>query len=77
MRRRHHPRIIDDGNGTWLLECAGCSDDRSEALPIGIGIPLRDRVTAERLAANHYRERERKNLSAGMPELDPHTMDGW
>jgi hypothetical protein len=46
----HCHRPSDTGNGTWLLECDGCSG-ASEAIPVHIGIRLRDRVTAERLAA--------------------------
>jgi hypothetical protein len=30
-----------------------CRDDKASSVPIGIGMPLSDRVTAERLAENH------------------------
>jgi hypothetical protein len=36
-----------------VVECRQCRDDKSSSLPIGIGMPLPDRVTAERLAENH------------------------
>jgi hypothetical protein len=37
----------------WLVECAQCRNDTQSDLPIGIGMPLRDLETAERLRDNH------------------------
>jgi len=53
MRSPHHPRLIDRHDGTWAVECLGCRNDHLSDVPIGIGIPLPDRITAERLAENH------------------------
>jgi hypothetical protein len=53
VRSPHHPRIVHHPDGPWVVECRQCRDDRSSAVPIGIGLPLADRLTAERLAENH------------------------
>jgi len=53
VRSPHHPRIIHRPDGPWVVECRECRDDRSSTVPIGIGLPLPDQVTAERLAENH------------------------
>ena len=36
-----------------MVECAQCRNDLGSTVPIGIGMPLRDRETAERLRDNH------------------------
>jgi hypothetical protein len=36
-----------------VVECIECRNDTQSDLPIGIGMPLRDRETAERLRDNH------------------------
>lgn len=66
MHSPHHPRIFDLGGGRWQVECLGCRIDHLSDVPVGIGIPLQDRMTAERLAENHYRDRERKSLPTGI-----------
>ena len=53
VRSPHHPRVIHRPDGPWVVECRQCRDDRSSSVPIGIGLPLPDQVTAERLAENH------------------------
>jgi hypothetical protein len=35
------------------VECAQCHNDPASTVPIGIGMPLQDRETAERLRDNH------------------------
>ena len=55
MRSPHQPRIIHRPDGPWVVECKQCRDDTSSSVPIGIGMPLPDQVTAERLAENHAR----------------------
>ena len=62
MHSRHQPRIFGLGDGTWQVKCLGCPIDHLSGVPVGIGIPLQDRMTAERLGENQYRERERKSL---------------
>jgi hypothetical protein len=49
----HYPKITDGPDRTWLVECAQCRNDIQSDLPIGIGMPLRDLETAERLRDNH------------------------
>ncbi len=49
----HHPTISQAADATWIVECAQCRNDVTSAVPIGIGMPLRDRETAERLRDNH------------------------
>jgi hypothetical protein len=51
--QNHHPIITQGPDRTWLVECAQCRNDVTSAVPIGIGMPLQDRETAERLRDNH------------------------
>jgi hypothetical protein len=51
--QNHHPKITQRPDRTWVVECCECRNDRTSTLPIGIGMPLRDRETAERLRENH------------------------
>ena len=49
----HNPKITQGPDHTWVVECIQCRNDTQSDLPIGIGMPLRDRETAERLRDNH------------------------
>jgi hypothetical protein len=51
--QNHHPVITQRPDRTWVVECARCRHDVSSSVPIGIGMPLPDRETAERLRENH------------------------
>jgi hypothetical protein len=51
--QNHHPRIAQRADRTWIVECAQCHNDPGSSVPIGIGMPLLDRETAERLRDNH------------------------
>ena len=51
--QNHHPKIAQRPDHMWVVECTQCRNDLTSALPIGIGMPLRDRETAERLCENH------------------------
>jgi hypothetical protein len=53
--RPHQPCIIERPDQTWVIECRQCREDKVSSVPIGIGMPLSDRATAERLAENHRR----------------------
>ena len=53
MHSPHSPKIIGLRDGGWIVECLACRNDRMSEVPIGIGMPLPDRLTAERLAENH------------------------
>lgn len=64
MQRPHNPRVIDIGNGECVVECPQCSSGTATDVPIGIGLRMRDRITAELLAENH-RDTRRSNAMAG------------
>ena len=49
----HHPKITPGPDHTWLVECIQCRNDPQSELPIGIGMPLQNLETAERLRDNH------------------------
>lgn len=49
----HSPEITKGPNRTWVVECIQCRNDTQSDLPIGIGMPLHDFETAERLRDNH------------------------
>jgi hypothetical protein len=51
--QNHHPKVTQRADRTWVVECAQCRNDLVSTVPIGIGMPLRDRETAERLRENH------------------------
>ena len=51
--QNHHPKITQRTDRAWVVECAQCRNDPTSTVPIGIGMPLRDRETAERLRDNH------------------------
>ena len=57
MQSPHTPSVVDIGEDACLVECPQCREGRSVDVPIGIGIPMRDRITAELLAGNHRDER--------------------
>jgi hypothetical protein len=46
-----------------VVECIECRNDTKSELPIGIGVLLNDRVTAERLCENHALRSTRVALS--------------
>jgi hypothetical protein len=51
--QNHHPKVTQRSDRAWVVECAQCRNDLASSVPIGIGMPLRDRETAERLRDNH------------------------
>jgi hypothetical protein len=53
MRSPHQPRIVQRAGEYWVVECQECLEDHTASVPIGIGLPLPDRLTAERLVENH------------------------
>jgi hypothetical protein len=53
MQSAHIPRVIDLNDGVCSVECPQCRRGVASDVPIGIGIPMRDRITAELLAENH------------------------
>ena len=69
MQSPHTPRVIDIGEDACLVECPQCREGRSVDVPIGIGIPIRDRITAELLAGNHRDEHRNLVFVADAGEL--------
>jgi hypothetical protein len=59
MQSPHSPAVIDLGDGTCLVECPQCRAGRVKDVPIGIGLPMLDRVTAELLTENHRDDHRR------------------
>lgn len=53
MRSPHRPEVIDTEGGACVVECPQCREGRAVDIPIGIGLQMFDRVTAELLAENH------------------------
>jgi hypothetical protein len=54
MRAPHHPMIRPVDRG-WVVECRECRLEArgGQLLPIGIGMPLESKETAELLRQNH------------------------
>lgn len=50
----HQPRIIRRRDGRWEIECGECTTFE-EIVPVGIGLPIRDRDEAEQIRDNHVR----------------------
>ncbi len=53
MQSPHSPTVVDTTDGACLVECPQCLEGRPSDVPIGIGIRMFDRITAELLAENH------------------------
>ena len=53
LREHHQAKISQRNDGSWILTCPECLRAPEDELPIGIGIPLDSRLTAERLRKNH------------------------
>jgi hypothetical protein len=53
MQSRHQPRVSQRADGSWMVDCIQCRNDPSTDLPVGIGMPLQTRETAELLRDNH------------------------
>jgi hypothetical protein len=49
----HQPTINQRADRCWVVECPQCRNDLHADIPIGIGLPLKDKETAERLRDNH------------------------
>jgi hypothetical protein len=58
----HSPTVVDTNDGACLVECPQCSTGRPSDIPIGIGLRMLDRITAELLAENH--RGDRRSLAA-------------
>jgi hypothetical protein len=69
VRMRHNPIVTHRADGRWVVECRECSDSTS-SVPIGIGIPLSDQITAQRVAENH-----RGPVVTGRQVAEPRTEE--
>jgi hypothetical protein len=52
LRKDHHPKIVQQADGQWLVECHDCLRDQ-DSTPIGINTPVGSREMAQRLWENH------------------------
>lgn len=64
MQNPHRPTVVDLTDGECSVECPQCRRGPASEVPIGIGMPMRDRITAELLAENH-RDDHRSFAAAG------------
>jgi hypothetical protein len=64
MQMPHRPTVVDSSDGTSLVECPQCRQGSISDVPIGIGLPMFDRITAELLAENHRGTPRRMATSA-------------
>jgi hypothetical protein len=64
MQSPHTPTVVDMDGGACLVECPQCRRGRPADIPIGIGLRLFDRITAELLAENHRGEHRSLAASA-------------
>jgi hypothetical protein len=56
IQARHEPKVSQRNDGSWIVHCSECLRSPDGECPIGIGMPLNSRLTAERLKANHMSE---------------------
>jgi hypothetical protein len=49
---RHHPKLVHRKDGRWEVRCLQCQRNQEQATPLGIGIPVVNRVEAEGIARN-------------------------
>jgi hypothetical protein len=56
--------VIDISTDECVVECPQCQAGAERDVPIGIGLRMRDRLTAELLAENH-RDNRRSYAMAG------------
>ena len=53
--RGHDPRLVQRPDGRWEVRCPQCEKSRDEAIPLGIAVPIANRVEAEAIMRNHGR----------------------
>ncbi len=49
--RGHHPEVLEQGEGRWVVRCPECQQEKD--VPIGIGAPVQTRHVAEMMRQNH------------------------
>jgi hypothetical protein len=50
---QHRTMLLHRPDGRWEVICLQCLQSRDHAAPIGIGVPIVNRVEAEGIARNH------------------------
>jgi hypothetical protein len=53
LRNRHSPRLVQRPDGRFEIRCPQCERMDDQARPIGIGMPIVNRIEAESIARNH------------------------
>ena len=51
----HHPRVTQRADHMWIVRCPQCEGSQSEAVPLGIAMPLQSRQVTELIFANHQK----------------------
>jgi hypothetical protein len=51
----HHPRVTQRADRMWIVRCPQCEGSQSEAVPLGIAMPLQSRQVTELIFANHQK----------------------
>jgi len=52
--RQHAPRLVSRPDGRWEIRCPQCERMEDQS-PIGIGMPIANRIEAESIVRNHTR----------------------
>lgn len=51
---KHNPKVLAIADGRWVVVCPECNAlSYQQERPIGIGMPLESRLSAERLRKDH------------------------
>lgn len=53
FRNKHSPRLVNRPDGRFEIRCPQCERMVADGRPIGIGMPITNRVEAESIARNH------------------------
>jgi len=53
QHRRHEPSLVQRPDRCWEVVCPQCLNDKTLETPIGIGLRMRDRRSAEMVVENH------------------------
>ena len=50
----HHPNVSRPADGRWTVDCPECQSLGEGAIPIGIGMPIREEGIACVIHQNHH-----------------------
>jgi hypothetical protein len=51
--QHHHPDVSLRADGRWVVNCPECERQGDGAIPIGIGMPIREEGMARMVLENH------------------------